>query len=185
MKRLFLIRHGEPQVAWGGGVDDPELSERGLRQAAGAAAALRQHGPLVAISSPMRRCQQTAASFAAGPIVEPRVSEVAAPAGVERRAWLAEHFPWQDPSRRRLWSDIDPKLLDWREQVLAAVREINADTAVFTHFIAINAIVGAALRRDETIVCTPDHASITELSVNGSELALVTMGAQMQQGDVR
>jgi broad specificity phosphatase PhoE len=185
MHRLFLIRHGEPQVAWDGGAGDPGLSLRGLKQAERAAAALRERGRLAAVSSPMLRCRETAARFAAAPLLDPRVSEITAPPGAERRAWLAEHFPWREPSRRRFWANLDPQLLNWREQALAAVRGIEADAAVFTHFIAINAIVGAALRRDETIVCVPDYASITELTVDAGELVLVGMGAQMRQGEVR
>ncbi len=33
MVRLFLIRHGEPEAAWGGAVDDPGLTEHGRAQA--------------------------------------------------------------------------------------------------------------------------------------------------------
>ena len=40
MARLFLIRHGKPEAAWGGDQVDPGLSERGRAQAARAAEAL-------------------------------------------------------------------------------------------------------------------------------------------------
>jgi broad specificity phosphatase PhoE len=69
--------------------------------------------------------------------------------------------------------------------MLACVRELTADAAVFTHFIAINVIASAALGHDETIVCRPDHASITEIEVNGDALQLVRHGASMQIDDVR
>lgn len=69
--------------------------------------------------------------------------------------------------------------------MLDYVRGIEQDTAVFTHFIAINVIVGAAMRKEDTIVCKPGHASITELEVSASALKLTAAGAEMQVDDVR
>ena len=63
MARLFLIRHGEPETAWGDAGDDPGLSPAGQAQAAAAAAALAAEGTLAVLSSPMRRCQETAAPY--------------------------------------------------------------------------------------------------------------------------
>lgn len=40
MTRLFLIRHGEPEAAWGGAVDKTRPRKRGRAQAADAAVAL-------------------------------------------------------------------------------------------------------------------------------------------------
>jgi broad specificity phosphatase PhoE len=62
---------------------------------------------------------------------------------------------------------------------------IRDDSAVFTHFIAINVIAGAALGVEHTIVCTPDHASITEIEVKEGVLRLVRHGAAMRVDDVR
>src|SRR5688572_27744295 len=99
MTRLFLIRHGEPEAAWGGATADPGLSAAGRDQAARAAAALADLGPLAVVSSPMKRCRETAAPFEARTgqkaLIEPRVSEVVAPSNVrDRRVWLVENFPW-------------------------------------------------------------------------------------------
>jgi broad specificity phosphatase PhoE len=187
MTRLFLIRHGEPEAAWGV-ADDPGLSAAGRTQAEAAAGALTPD--LASLSSPMRRCQETAAPFearlGARARIEPRVSEVATPGDIpDRRAWLGETFPWRDGAPGRDWATLDAGLHRWRADALDAVRAITADTAVFTHFIAINAIVGAALGRNETIVCRPNYASITELSVEHGVLRLVALGAAMSEGDVR
>jgi broad specificity phosphatase PhoE len=182
---LFLIRHGEPESAWGDPGGDPSLSAKGHAQAA--AARLGAHGPLAAISSPMRRCQETAAPFlfGASATIEQRVSEVATPGDVaDRRAWLRRNFPWQDAEARRTWEELDITMREWRERVLAALREIETDAAIFTHFIAINAIVGAAINRRDTIVCRPDHASITEVEMRDGKLHLLRLGVQMSVGDV-
>jgi broad specificity phosphatase PhoE len=189
MTRLFLIRHGEPETAWGGGVDDPGLSETGHGQAEAAAADLIKRGELRIISSPMRRCRETAAPFAKtrglAPEIEPRVSEVATPPGiVDRRAWLLQNFPWQG-GPARVWSDASADLAAWRDRMLGYVRSLDHDCAVFSHFIAINVIVGAALGRSETIVCKPGYASITELAVEGGALRVVNLGEEMRVGEVR
>ncbi|MBW1603482.1 bifunctional RNase H/acid phosphatase [Streptomyces sp. JJ66] len=67
---FVLLRHGEtaltPQKRFSGsGGSDPELSQAGRRQADAAAAALAARGTVQAVvSSPLRRCQQTATAVA-------------------------------------------------------------------------------------------------------------------------
>ncbi|MEV0263999.1 bifunctional RNase H/acid phosphatase [Streptomyces sp. NPDC050617] len=68
---FVLLRHGEtaltPQKRFSGsGGDDPELSAAGRRQADAAATALAARGTVEAVvSSPLRRCRQTAETVAA------------------------------------------------------------------------------------------------------------------------
>jgi len=186
MTRLLLIRHAEPEAAWGDADDDPGLSERGRAQADAAAQALGANGAPAVVSSPLRRCVETAAAFAAPVRYDQRVGEVRTPPGIaDRRAWLHANFPFRDANPSRVWSDLDPVLHEWRTAVLDALRGLSQDTAVFSHFIAINAIVGAALGREQTIVCRPAHASITELSSSDGVLTLVQLGAQIDSDDVR
>src|SRR5262245_7797648 len=140
MARLFLIRHGEPEAAWGGGDDDPGLSERGREQAAAAAEALAGEGMLALRTSPMRRCRETAAAYVQlmglpDADLDPHFGEVATPADVgDRRAWLIENFPWRAGAAARDWNALAPELRAWRERVLSAAVAIGQDTAVFTHF---------------------------------------------------
>jgi len=190
MARVFLIRHGRPAQVWGGSGSDPGLSELGRRQSEEAAVRLEAFGLLYVVSSPMLRCRETAAPYArwrgVEPVIEPRVSEIVASEGIDdRAAWLQERFPWRDRTQQRTWSTLEPRLRSWREEMLGFVRAIRHDTAVFTHFIGINVIAGAALGAELTIVCTPDHASITELEVNDGALRLIALGAEMQVDDVR
>lgn len=189
MTRLFLIRHAEPETGWGEADPDPGLSERGHAQAAATARMLQGLGDLAVVSSPMRRCRETADAFltlrGGAALIEPRVSEVVAPAGVaDRRAWLAQTFPWRDGVARRSWADVDPALRAWRDEVVACARSFERDCAVFSHFIAINALASAALGRDETIVARPDYASITEFVLDEDGLRLVKLGAEMNAGAV-
>lgn len=191
MARLFLIRHGEPEAAWGGGQDDPGLSDRGSAQAARAAAALGGKGALAAISSPMRRCLETAAPYLlraglAAAAVRSDFGEVATPpARADRRAWLVENFPWRAGFAPRGWEAVTPELHAWRDAVLKAASAIREDTAAFTHFIASNVIVGAAMQSPHTIVFRPDYASITELEVRDGAIVLRRLGDEMSEGEVR
>lgn len=190
MTRLFLIRHGEPEAAWGGAVDDPGLSEAGRAQAMAAAAALLPLRPAAIVSSPMKRCRETATPFeqsiGVAARIESAVSEVVAPMGVtDRRAWLRENFPWDPGVPRRQWRSVDADLRTWRDSVAAFVFGLEQDTAVFSHFIAINALTSVAMRSEDTIVCAPGYASITEFEVRNGVLELVKLGERMVQGEVR
>jgi broad specificity phosphatase PhoE len=191
MARLLLIRHAEPEAAWGGEEDDPGLSDAGRAQAAAVAEALAAEGALAVLSSPKRRCQETAAPYLERRRLvrldlSPRFGEVEAPAGVsDRRAWLMENFPWRPGAAVRPWKSVAPELRAWRDRVLGAARAIDRDTVVFTHFIAANAIVGAAKESAYTIVCRPNYASITELEVRNGLIRLVRLGEEMREGEVR
>lgn len=190
MARVFLIRHGRPAQVWGGSGSDPGLSALGQEQAEAVAARLQRFGDLAVVSSPMLRCRETAAPYTrwrgVAASIEPRVSEIVATEGVEDRgAWLQERFPWRDRIQQRSWSTLEPRLHAWRDDMLGFIRNIREDTAVFTHFIGINVITGAALGVDHTIVCIPDHCSITEIEVEEGALRLIAPGADMQVDDVR
>ncbi|MES1198678.1 MAG: histidine phosphatase family protein [Pseudomonadota bacterium] len=188
MTRILLIRHAEPSAPWH--VEhDPGLSELGFRQAEAAAEALEATRGIRVVTSPLKRCQETAAPFAArvgaAPFVEPRVTEVPSPAVTDRQVWLRETFPGAlDGGEPRGWAACGVGVLRWRDGVVAALGELTEDTAVFTHFVAINAAVSAALARDQAIVCRPAHASITELACENGVLRLVSLGAQVGGGKV-
>lgn len=190
MTRLFLIRHGEAAAAWGGDARDPGLSEAGREQAKATAKALAAIGAFDIVSSPMARCLETSAAYAEliarERVIEPRVSEVVAPASVsDRRAWLRENFPWDAGVQRRQWSSVDPALRAWRDDVAECVLELKRDTAVFSHFIAINALASVATKSQDTIVCVPGYASINEFEIRDGSLHLVRLGESMVQGEVR
>lgn len=190
MTRLFLIRHGEPEAAWGGDARDPGLSPAGRQQAQAAARALSGFGSLDVVSSPMQRCRETAVEYADLSArdcrIEPRVSEVVAPDGVtDRRAWLRENFPWDAGAARKRWQDVDPALRAWRDSVVSCVLGLERDTAVFSHFIAINALASVAVGSHDTIVCVPGYASITEFESRNGVLELIRHGESMVQGEVR
>lgn len=187
MARLYLIRHGRPSGAWGGHDDDPGLDEVGQAQARAARDWLlsRPHGerPRLVVSSPLRRCRQTAEPTAEAlgvPLeIDPVVGEIPTPralAGEARPAWLREAF-------QGAWSAIqgDMDYDVWRGDIVASLAR-RGNTAVFSHFVAINAAVSRLLGVDEVLAFRPDHASVTVLETDGQTLRLVEKGAEAVTG---
>ncbi|HEX5776589.1 MAG TPA: phosphoglycerate mutase family protein, partial [Caulobacteraceae bacterium] len=66
MARIYMIRHGRPASTWGGGDLDPGLDEAGRTQAEQVAEALlaQPEPPHRIVSSPLRRCRETAEPLA-------------------------------------------------------------------------------------------------------------------------
>ena len=67
----------------------------------------------------------------------------------------------------------------WRAALSVALRELPAGSAVFTHFLVINAVVGELRGVDETLVFWPANASITTLERRAGQLELTQLGAEM------
>lgn len=183
MSRVYLIRHARPSATWGGDDDDPGLDAVGQSQAEAAAKALlalpEGLRPTRVVSSPLRRCRETAAPFAAaiGAQVEidPAVGEIPTPSALgpaERGPWLRNAFGGN-------WSDIkgDLDYDAWRARVLAAAAS-RPDTAVFSHFVAINAVLTALAGDPQVIAFRPDHCSISSFELADGALRLVERGAE-------
>lgn len=185
--RLYLIRHGKPASTWGdhGADPDPGLDELGRAQAEAAAAALlalpAELRPSRVLTSPLRRCRETAAPFAAAlgveAVVSPAVAEIPTPAGLagaERSQWLRRAFDLT-------WGEIEGgDYARWRDEVATALVAA-APAAVFSHFVAINAAVSVAEGHERVRACQPGHASITVLDADGrGGLKLVALGAQAE-----
>jgi broad specificity phosphatase PhoE len=181
--RIYLIRHGKPASVWGDADADPGLDEIGRAQARGVADALMAlppgERPTFVVSSPLRRCRETAQPFAdaLGVAVEidPAVGEIPTPASLsleERSAWLGEAMggDWVG-----IAGDIDYEA--WRRDVARALIG-RAGGAVFSHFIAINGVMSLIKGEDAVIVFRPDHVSCSVVKVVGEELRLERLGAE-------
>lgn len=176
MPRIVLVRHGRP-VAGYGDDHDPGLDDAGRAQAEAASEALASIGPQPILVSPLRRTRETAAPlaqrWAATPVVDERVGEVRSPSDV-----LEERVPWLRTVLASSWPDLPDELRVWREDVLAALRELQEDTVVVTHFVAINVVVGAATADARVVSSTPDYCSRTIVDVEPHHFRLVELGAQ-------
>jgi broad specificity phosphatase PhoE len=176
MARLYLIRHGEPSGSWGQADPDPGLTDLGRKQAEGAAEILRKTPPRLIVSSPLKRARETAIPLARAMGMEPTianaVAEIPTPASIafEKRAdWLRGLMTGE-------WGAAEPALQKWRTGVVTYLTELNEDTAVFSHFVAINVALGAAIGDDRVVCFKPAHASITVLETKGPAISLVELG---------
>jgi broad specificity phosphatase PhoE len=181
--RTYMIRHGKPSATWGDQDDDPGLDETGQAQARAAAAILLALPALVrptrVVSSPLRRCRETAQPFADALgvelIVDPRVGEIPTPKAIahaDRGAWLRAAFAGR-------WSEIDGDLdyEVWRREVAAAVAAYPG-AAVFSHYVAINAAVSTAAGGDLVMGFRPDHCSIQVFETEAERLILIAKGRE-------
>jgi broad specificity phosphatase PhoE len=187
MARLYLIRHGKPSSTWGGDDDDPGLDEAGQAQAKGARDWLMRlpAGERISrvVSSPLRRCRETAqpTADALGVKIEidERVGEIPTPAGIaiaDRGAWLREAFAGT-------WAGIkgDLDYDAWRREIAASLLP-RSGTAVFSHYVATNAVVSLLLGDPRVLAFRPDHASITVLETDGAKLRLIKKGREATTG---
>ena len=170
---IYFVRHGEAAAGWGAH-PDPGLSAKGKAQAEQVCIALRQNAIATILTSPMMRCQETAAPFAAASglvaAIEPRVTEIPTPADVaDRVTWLRDLMAGS-------WHAAPQMIQDWRQTLIDTVSAMPANTVVFSHFVAINALVGHAEGRDEVTVFRPDNCSITVFSPSETGLRLVSRG---------
>lgn len=177
MPRLILVRHGRAAQGWE--VPDPGLDDVGRVQAAAAADALAGLvAPRPIVTSPLARCRETAAPLAArwgiAATVDPAVGELPSPNGVavvDRPDWLRSRIGGT-------WTGLGAPFLGYRDSVLAALAALTVDTVVVSHFIAINAAIGAAVGDDRLVVLRLDNTSRTTLDVDGAYFTLVEGGEE-------
>ncbi len=133
-------------------------------------------GPLDLVSSPLLRCQQTATGLAAAwntvPRIEPRVAEIPSPEGVD----MADRVEWLRLAMAGTWSALGPRYTSFRDGVAATVKALPNDTVVTSHFIAINAVIGAALDDDRMVIRSLDNCSVTVVDIVDGVLHLVEGG---------
>jgi broad specificity phosphatase PhoE len=180
MSLVRLVRHGRATGGWDAD-PDPGLDEVGAAQARDVADRLAPLGPLPIVCSPMRRCQETAAPLASAwgvvPVTEPSVSEIPSPPGVP----MGERVPWLRAAMVGRWSDLGPRWTDYHRTVIDVVRRLTAadgDSVVVSHFIAINAVIGACVGDDRLVLHHLDNTSVTVVDQQAGELVLVEAGAE-------
>ena len=175
--RLYMVRHGKAAAGWDQD-HDPGLDDTGRAQAREMAEALAPHGPLPLVSSPLRRARETATPledlWSAAAAIEPRIAEIPSPTDdlAERRAWLNRVMTDS-------WTNQTADLRAWRDGVVAALCGMPRDAVMVSHFIAINAAVGAATGDDRVVGFRPGNCSVTVLEVADGALSLVERGREL------
>jgi broad specificity phosphatase PhoE len=184
MPKLYFIRHAKPAASWGED-PDPGLDATGLDQARAAATVMtRRAAALPILTSPMRRCRETSqpleAAWNSAAVLFPAVAEIPSPpiSLAERHKWLTDAMAGTWRRLQETAPPNSPDFLTWRADMLAAVLRIPEDAVIFSHFIAINAIVGAALGSDDVVCFRPDHASITVIDSDGGAIRIEERGRE-------
>jgi len=172
---IWLIRHGEAAAGWGDH-PDPGLSALGAGQAEAVAGLLGAAGVRQIVSSPMQRCRETARPLSSGlglvPLIAPEVSEIATPpATPDRVAWLRAVMAGT-------WAEAGEAYLLWRAAMGAFADALPAGTAVFSHFVAINALCGLLEGDERVTVFRPGHCSVTRLERVGGRLRVAEYGSE-------
>ena len=67
--------------------------------------------------------------------------------------------------RRGTWTELDEPFTTFRDGVVAFVRALDHDTVAFSHFVAINAVIGACIGDDRLVIRHLDNCSITVVDV--------------------
>jgi len=177
MARIYMVRHGRAEAGFGESMD-PGLDALGHSQAEAVAETLKGLGPLPILSSPLRRTQETAAPLSKlwniTPVIEPAVAEIPSPKGMT----LEERVTWLRKLMGGSWRDASHDLAMWREDCIATVAAISQDTVIFSHYVAINVIMGAATGDDRVVAFSPDNCSVTIFETDGSNLKLMEKGAE-------
>jgi broad specificity phosphatase PhoE len=189
MPILYVVRHG--RVASNpADIDDPELSLEGQSQAVAVADELRTRlpGVLPILTSPLRRCRETAAPLSAlwrvEPVVEPRIAEVPGPprSVLPREEWLRRALVAQWPELvalgQTLQTGYGSTLTSWRAGVLQAVLACPHDAVIFSHFVPVNVLTGHATRSERVACFLPDHTSVTIFESDRNAIRLVERGRE-------
>lgn len=175
MARLYLVRHGRAAAGWDHD-PDPGLDQLGIEQAEGVAGRLAGAGPLAIVTSPLRRCRETATplsvAWGAVPEVEEAVAEIPSPDGVP----MGERTRWLRTAMAGTWDDLGGRYLAFSDGVVRWALGRDEDAVVFSHFVAINAMIGAALGDRRLVIRSLDNASVTIVDVGEGRLTLVEGG---------
>ncbi|MBS0334520.1 MAG: histidine phosphatase family protein, partial [Proteobacteria bacterium] len=127
----------------------------------------------------LETAQPTAEALGVQIEIDPRVGEIPTPASIpvaERGAWLREAFGGT-------WAGIkgDLDYDQWRKDICASLLP-RSGTAVFSHYVATNAVVSLLLGDPRVLAFRPDHASITALETDGQSLRLIKKGREATTG---
>ena len=182
MARVYMVRHGRAAAGWN--VDpDPGLDELGRSQALAAAAELVPRGRMDVVTSPLLRCRQTAfpttAAWESEARVDPRVGEIPSPEGYT----LENRVDWLREAMAGTWAQVAERsgahYAAYRDDIVRAVSSLSEDTVIFSHFIAINAVIGAATDDDRVVIASLDNCSITMFDTEpDGRLTLVQTGGE-------
>lgn len=182
MARLYLVRHAQAAARFDED-PDPGLSEEGKEAAVDLALQLESLGPMQILTSPLERARESALPLANRwgimPEVSAAFSEIPTPPEVAERG-IKARGPWLQQVAGQRFAAQPPLIRAWREGLVGMLRSSRYDAVIFTHFMVINAALGAALNDDRLVIMQPDYCSCTILEVDRRGLSLVARGKEAE-----
>jgi len=177
--KIYLVRHGEAAASWRDS-DDPSLSALGHRQAAATAQKLAGHvdSGVCLVSSPLQRALETALPLSK--TLDTEISIIEAYREIPAPVARAERQTWLQSIVRQSWSEQHEMVREWHRALLQQLKLIRQPTVVFTHFMVLNAIVGALTAKDQIVRFLPDNASVTTVELKDGSLQLLELGQQLR-----
>lgn len=111
--------------------------------------------------------------------IEPRVGEIPSPEGYS----LETRVEWLREAMAGTWAEVAERsgshYTTYRDSIVSAVSQTKNDTVIFSHFIAINAVIGSVTGDDRVMSVSLDNCSVTIFDISDSgELSLVEIGGQ-------
>jgi broad specificity phosphatase PhoE len=74
---------------------------------------------------------------------------------------MSDRIVWLRNAMQGTWDELGSDYVAYRNCITDFVRGIDADTVIFSHFIAINAVIGGVLGDDRLVIRSLDNCSIT------------------------
>jgi broad specificity phosphatase PhoE len=180
MARLYLVRHAKAAARFDED-PDPGLSEEGKEAAVELALEMESLGPMPIYTSPMERARETALPLAnrwgVVPEVSAAFSEIPTPNEIAEKG-VAARGPWLQQLAGQKFPVQPPIIRAWREGLIGMLKSCRSDTIVFTHFMVINAALGAATSDDRVVVSQPDYCSCTVVESSSRGLSLISRGLE-------
>lgn len=161
MSHLYFVRHGRAEAGWDVSAD-PSLDEVGRAQATTVADKLASAiEPCAIYTSPLARCRETAACLAAkwgtSPILEPAIAEIPSPEGVA----LVDRGQWLRAAMGGRWADLSIEHRTYRDDLVRFALGVGTPAVLFTHFVAVNVLIGHVLGTDDLLTKGLDNCSVT------------------------
>jgi broad specificity phosphatase PhoE len=76
---------------------------------------------------------------------------------------MSGRVDWLRVAMQGTWADLGGEYVEFRDLVVKFVQSLETNTVVFSHFIAINAVIGSLTSDDRLVIRSFDNCSITLL----------------------
>lgn len=176
MADIYLIRHGEAAASWEQD-RDPGLSEQGVVQANSLASDFTDIPIERIFSSPLQRAQQTAIPLGHSKALDVQLCESMREIPTPVNIPVSERISWLRSIALQPWFEAPAVVTDWRQGILETLAQLPKGSAVFTHFMVMNAVLGHIQGHRNLVCYQPDYCSVLSLNL-GSSLEVVSIGNQ-------